>query len=112
MSQNFHALIPEIKSRIKEECVRETPQDNETLIGLPYPYVISGKGKQEALYYWDTYFINLGLLRMRMIDYARHNVENLIFLLRKFGYVPASNAREMLTHSQPPFLPWMVRDIY
>lgn len=112
MSQNFHAMIPEIKSRIKEECVREMTQDNESLIGLPYPYVISGKGKTEALHYWDTYFINLGLLRMRMIDYARHNVENLIFLQRKFGYVPASNARDMVAHSQPPFLPWMVRDIY
>jgi alpha,alpha-trehalase len=105
-------LVPELKSRIKEECVRETPQDNDLLIGLPYPYVISGRGKQEALHYWDTYFINLGLLRMRMIDYARHNVENLIFLLRKFGHVPASNSRDMLGYSQPPFLPWMVRDIY
>ena len=112
MSQNFHSLIPELKSRIKEECVRETPQDSESLLGLPYPYVISGKGKSEALYYWDTYFINLGLLRMRMVDYARHNVENLIFLLRKFGYVPASNSRDMIAYSQPPFLPWMVRDIY
>ncbi len=112
MSQNFHSLIPELKSRIKEECVRETPQDTESLLGLPYPYVISGKGKAEALYYWDTYFINMGLLRMRMIDYARHNVENLIYLLRKLGHVPASNSRDMLSHSQPPFLPWMVRDIY
>ncbi|HNW59383.1 MAG TPA: trehalase family glycosidase [bacterium] len=112
MSQNFHSLVPELKSRIKEECVRETPQDSDELIGLPYPYVISGKGKSEALYYWDTYFINLGLLRMRMIDYARHNVEDLVFLLRKFGHVPASNSRDMLGYSQPPFLPWMVRDIY
>lgn len=112
MSQNFHSLVPELKSRIKQECMRETPQDSDALIGLPYPYVISGRGKSEALHYWDTYFINLGLLRMRMIDYARHNVENLIFLLRKFGHVPASNARAELGFSQPPFLPWMVRDIY
>lgn len=112
MSHNYHSLIPELKARIKEECMRETPSDTENLLGVPYPYVIPGKGKVEALHYWDTYFINMGLLRMRMIDHARHNVENLIYLVRKLGYVPASNARAMIAHSQPPFLPWMVRDIY
>ncbi len=112
MSQNFHSLIPELKKRIREECMRETLHDTDELIGLPNPYIIPGKGKPEALFYWDTYFINLGLLRMRMVDSARHNVENLVFLLRKLGYVPASNHRSMLSHSQPPFLPWMVRDVY
>ncbi len=112
MNGNFHSLIPELKRRIKEECIRETYQDTAELVALPNPYVIPGKGKAEALHYWDSYFINLGLLRMRMVDYARHNVENLIHLVRLFGYVPASNHRDMLSYSQPPFLPWMVRDVY
>ncbi|MBN2355858.1 hypothetical protein JXO59_07080 [candidate division KSB1 bacterium] len=112
MSQNFHSLIPELKKRLKEECLREITQDTNELLGLPNPYIIPGKGKVEALHYWDTHFINLGLLRMRMVDYARHNVENLVYLVRQLGYVPASNHRDMLSHSHPPFLPWMVRDIY
>ena len=112
MAQNYHSLIPEIKQRIKEEMICETLSDTDELVGLPNPYVVPGKDKHGAQYYWDTYFINLGLIRMKMIDYARRNVENLIFLQRKFGFVPASNKKDMLNFSQPPLLPWMVRDIY
>lgn len=112
MTNNFHSLIPEIKKRIQEEFVRETPADTEELLALPYPYVVPTKKTRDALYYLDTYFINLGLLRMKMIDLARHNVENLIFLFRKFNYVPTSNRKDVQSLSQLPLLPWMVRDIY
>ncbi len=112
MPQNFHSLIPEIKKRMNDEFLRETSADTEELLAVPYPYVVPAKKERDALFYWDTYFINLGLIRMKMIDQARHNVENLIFLLRKFGFVPASNRKDLLTISHPPFLPWMVRDVY
>jgi alpha,alpha-trehalase len=112
MNQNFHSIIPEIKERIKSECIAETTTDSAEYIAVPYPYVIPGKGTKSALYYWDTYFINIGLIKMKMIDQARHNVENLIFLFRKYGFVPASNIKEMLNIFHPPVLPWMVRDVY
>ena len=112
MSLNFHSLIPEIQKRIKDEFIRETKTETPELLALPYPYVVPGKGIREALYYWDTFFINIGLIKMRMIDYARHNVENLIFLARKLDFVPASNHKNIATNFQPPLLPWMVRDIY
>lgn len=113
MSNNYHSLIPDIKRRIKDEFVQETPSDTDELLGLPYPYVVPGAGKVAALYYWDTYFINMGLIKIRMTEQARHNVENLIFLLRRHGgYVPASNHKSMLDHSHLPLLPWMVRDVY
>jgi alpha,alpha-trehalase len=111
MSQNFHELVPIIKERIQTECIREHPASEE-LLDLPYAYVTPGRGKKSALYYWDTYFINLGLIRLQILDLARYNVENLIYLMRKFGYVPASNLKSMLGYSNPPLLPWMVRDVY
>ncbi len=111
MSNNYHSLIPDFKRRVKE-LVRETPADTEELLALPYPYVVPGSDKVEALYYWDAYLINLGLIKMRMTEQARHNVENLVFLLRHYGYVPASNHKSMLHHSHLPLLPWMVRDVY
>jgi len=112
MGHHFHALIPELKRRIREECVRETPSDTTDLVGVPYPYIIPGKGKIPALYYWDSYFIILGLLRMRMIDLARHTVDNLVFLQRQLGFIPYANAKSMLSYSAPPMLAWMVRDVY
>jgi len=112
MSRNFHAVIPEIKQRIKEECVQETPVDTEALIGVPYPYVMTDHGNGPALYYWDAYFINLGLLRMRMIDLARHTVDNLAYLQRHLGFIPESNHKNLTSHSAMPMLAWMVRDVY
>ena len=112
MSLHYRSLFPEIKQRIKSECVRETPSDTEQLLSLPYPYIVPAARERDALFYWDTYFINMGILRMGMIEHARHNVENLVYLQRRFGHVPASNRKDAAGHSHPPMLPWMVRDIY
>jgi len=112
MSRHFHDLIPVIKRRIKEEYIKEIPQDTDELVGVPYPYVSSGRTQEPALYSWDTFFINQGLIRMRMIDLARHMVDNLAYLQHHLGFIPYSNQKSMLSHSAPPMLAWMGRDVY
>lgn len=112
MSQKFQTLVPELKERIQNELIREQTEDTEQLIGVPYPFVTPGKQKHDALYYWDTYFINLGLIRLKLVDLARHNAENLIVLQRKFGYVPLSNLHATSQMSSLPLLPWIIRDVY
>ena len=108
----FHDLIPVFKERIEKEFIREQTKDTDELFGVPYPYLAAGKNEKDGLYYFDTYFANIGLIRMKMVDLARHNVDNLIYLLRSHEYVPASNRKTLPYISQPPMLPWMVRDIY
>ena len=112
MAKHYHSIMSELTTRIKEEYTKETTLDTDDLIALPYPYVVPGKDKKSALFYWDTYFINLGLIKMRLIDQARHNVENLIYLFRKYNFIPSSNRKDLTNVSQPPLLPWMVRDVY
>lgn len=112
MAHNFHAILPELKKRIQEEFVREIGEDNSELTALPSPYVTPGASKKDALYYWDSYFINLGLIRLKLVDLARHNVENIIYLQRKLGYVPCSNLKNKTWRPVLPLLPWFVRDIY
>jgi len=112
MAHNFHALLPELKDRIQKDFVREIVEDTEELSGVPYPYVTPGSSKKDALYYWDSYFINLGLIRLKLVDLARHNVENIIYLQRKLGYVPCSNRKNKTWRPVLPLLPWFVRDIY
>ncbi len=112
MSQKFQSILPELKERTQNELVREITEDTENFIGVPYPFVTPGKQKQDALFYWDTYFINLGLIRLKLIDLARHNAENLIFLQRKLGYIPASNLKAKLETPSLPLLPWIIRDVY
>lgn len=65
------------------------------------------------LYYWDTYFTNLGLLEDGEAELARGNIEDLIFCLYKFGCVPNMCRGNGATYaSQPPLLFMMIKDYY
>ena len=70
-------------------------------------------GDLTNLYYWDTYFTNLGLLGDGETELARGNIENLIFCLYKFGCVPnMCRANGAAYASQPPLLFMMAKDYY
>ena len=112
MSTSYQALVPEIKRRLVEEFQNENTSDTDVLLGLPYPFTASGKDHRNALYYWDTFFINQALIKFKLIDQARHNVENLIYLYRKLNFIPLSSHVHLNADFHPPLLPWMVRDIY
>ncbi len=83
---------------------------------LPFPFVppsISDEGMFRVLYYWDTYFTNIGLIADGHTDWARENVDNLIYALEKFGCVPNyTRADGAKFCSQPPLLSLMIKDIY
>lgn len=89
-------------------------QENEgNLIGLPKPYTVpSIEGHFQELYYWDTYFTNVGLILSNRLDLAKNNTENIAFMINKYGYMPNGNRTYYLTRSQPPFFTLMVREIY
>ncbi|MBI3985920.1 MAG: alpha,alpha-trehalase [Lentisphaerae bacterium] len=93
-------------------CLRETPADTGTLIGLPFPYIVpSVKDAFQEIYYWDAYFTNLGLIAQGLPRLARANTDNLLHLMDRFGFVPNGNRTFYLRNSQPPYLAMMVRDV-
>ena len=54
--------------------LRSEPKDRESLIGLPYPYTVPRiKDYFNELYYWDTYFTNVGLILSNKPEYAKNN---------------------------------------
>ena len=81
---------------------------------LPFDFVPPCvDGVLTDLYYWDTYFTNLGLFRDGLGEYALGNIEDLKFCLRKFGKVPNMCRRDGAElASQPPLLSMMVSDAY
>ena len=40
------------------------------------------------------------------------NIENFIYLIDTYGFIPNGSHKSMLNRSQPPFLSLMVREIY
>lgn len=80
---------------------------------LPFPYTspcIKGEGKFSFFFYWDTYFTNLGLLAHGHADMARNNIRNMLWLIRRQGYMP--NHVGLFNRSQPPYLCRMVDDYF
>ncbi len=80
---------------------------------LPYPSVSPNHlyfaGSQ---YYWDTYFILLGLIDSGRGDLARGMVDNLAYLYRRFGLIPARNTLMSVGRTQSPFLTSMIWEVY
>ena len=62
-------------------------------------------------FYWDSYFIILGLLVSGRAKFARGMVDNFIYLFRRFGRIPSHNRFINLVGSQPPFLTSMGEEI-
>lgn len=92
---------------------REHKTDEDTLIGLPYPYTVPcAENYFNELYYWDTYFTNKALFAIGNAEQAKNNVMNILYLIEKFGYMPNGNRTFYLKRSQPPYAAFMADDVY
>lgn len=82
-------------------------------IPLPFPFNVPCISIHfQNLFYYDTYFLNRGLIALGDIRQAENNVNALLYLVDKLGYVPNSNRLDMTNRSQPPYLCMMAKDIY
>ncbi len=81
------------------------------LLYLPYPYVVPG-GRFNEMYGWDSYFIQVGLLRDGLIELARDLADNFLYEIRYYGKILNANRTYYLTRSQPPFLTQMLLGVY
>ena len=68
----------------------ETKESKNSLIPLPYPYIVPG-GRFREIYYWDSYFTMLGLQVSKRVDLIQNMVNNFAYLIDHFGYIPNGN---------------------
>ena len=114
VEQTLRARMPE-GSFTKIE-LRQLPADPKEirehgLLYLPHPYVVPG-GRFNEMYGWDSYFIQVGLLRDGEIELAKNMVDNFLYQIENYGKVLNANRTYYLTRSQPPFLTQMVLGVY
>ena len=106
-------MLQEKIAKQLSECICVEKEDRDTIIGLPYPYSVPTEGnKFHELYYWDTYFTNLGLICSGALEQAKNNVDDMLYLVERYGFMPNGSRTFYLNRSQPPFLSIMVRDIF
>lgn len=87
---------------------RKNIRTDGSLLPLPYPYIVPG-GRFQEQFYWDSYFIMLGLEASKRYELSDGIMANCDYMIRKFGFIPTGNRTYFTTRSQPPLYMHMVR---
>ena len=103
-------------SAMKDIEIRTLPRNvlsirEHGLLYLPRPYVVPG-GRFNEMYGWDSYFIQVGLLRDDQLGDASDLVENFLYEIEHYGSILNANRTYFLSRSQPPFLTPMILAVY
>lgn len=93
------------------------PKDDESLLGLPKPYLVpSYRAKTgfdyNELYYWDSYFMVQGMLDNEHQELVSGILEDLLALFKRFKVIPNASRTYLTGRSQPPFLTTFIFDVY
>uniref|UniRef100_A0A3B3SUQ1 Trehalase n=3 Tax=Paramormyrops kingsleyae TaxID=1676925 RepID=A0A3B3SUQ1_9TELE len=105
----LHQLWKSLGRKIRLD-VRDRPE-LYSLIYTPHPFIVPG-GRFREIYYWDSYWVINGLLLSEMQDTAKGMIQNFLYLVDRYGFVPNGSRRYYERRSQPPFLALMVESYY
>ncbi|KAJ2848367.1 hypothetical protein IWW36_003336 [Coemansia brasiliensis] len=92
-------------TRLCDGCV-------SSLLATNHTFIVSGGAKSREFTYWDTYYINLGLLQSGLYKTARGVLGNLLDMIRLYGFVPTGGRVYFTDRSGLPLLALMVKDYY
>lgn len=85
--------------------------DRYSFLYVPNGFIVPG-GRFKELYYWDSFWMVRGLLLSNMPQTAKGMIENLLYLVEKYGYIPNGSRNYYLGRSQPPLLAAMVASYF
>lgn len=93
------------------------PKDDESLIGLPKPYLVPAFEENHSfdfneLYYWDSYFMVQGMFDANHQELVTGILEDLFALFKRFKVIPNASRTYLMGRSQPPFLTTFIREVY
>ena len=96
---------------------RYHPKDDETLFGLPKPYLVPAFEAGHSfdfneLYYWDSYFMVQGMLDDDRKELVMGILENLVYLQKRLKIIPNASRTYLTGRSQPPLLTSFIFDLY
>ncbi|XP_076275803.1 trehalase-like isoform X2 [Rhynchophorus ferrugineus] len=101
------AIWPQLSRKISQH-VFDQP-DTFSLIPVKNAFIIPG-GRFKEFYYWDSYWILKGLLLSDMKETAKGIIDNFIYMVSTYGFVPNGGRIYYLNRSQPPVLTLMMKD--
>jgi len=105
---DLHGFWHELGREIKD-AVNQT-RNQYSMLFVSHPVIIPG-GRFKEFYYWDSYWIQKGLLVSEMKDTVQGMIENFFEMVESLGYVP-NGGRVYYERSQPPLLLPMVKNFF
>ncbi|XP_017753847.1 PREDICTED: trehalase-like [Eufriesea mexicana] len=81
--------------------------ERHSLIYVNNGFIIPG-GRFKEFYYWDSYWVIEGLLLSDMYQTAKGIIDNFLYMVEKYGFIPNGGRIYYLMRSQPPLLHLMV----
>lgn len=99
------------------KLVRENISDDDSLIGLPYPYLVPAfePGHEfdfNEMYYWDSYFMCQGIMNQGNKELVVGILENLLSMFERFKIIPNASRTYLMGRSQPPILTSFILEVY
>jgi alpha,alpha-trehalase len=99
------------------KLTRFHPKDDDTLLGLPNPYLVPSYVENAGfdyneLYYWDSYFMVQGMLDEQHRDLVVGILEDLLSLFLRLKVIPNASRTFLTGRSQPPLLTSFIFDVY
>ncbi|ESU11608.1 hypothetical protein FGSG_05622 [Fusarium graminearum PH-1] len=102
-------IWPDLTRRYDQDAKNCSDCPN-SFIPVNRSFVVAG-GRFREPYYWDSYWIILGLLRTggSFIEIAKNTIENFLDFIEEYGFVPNGARIYYLNRSQPPLLSQMIK---
>lgn len=101
-----------------KQLERTHPKDDETLFGVPKPYLVPAYEPGHSfdfneLYYWDSYFMVQGFLHSKDHKNLTMGIlEDLVSLQKRLKIIPNASRTYLTGRSQPPLLTSFIFDLY
>jgi alpha,alpha-trehalase len=93
------------------------PKDDESLLGVPKPYLVPSYDESTSfdyneLYYWDSYFMVQGMYDADHQELVSGILEDFMSLFKRFKIIPNASRTYLMGRSQPPFLTTFIFEVY
>ncbi len=93
------------------------PKDDESLIGVPKPYLVPSYAEghefdYNELYYWDSYFMVQGMFDLEHKELISGILEDLLYMFKRFKIIPNGSRLYYTSRTQPPFLTSFIWEVY
>lgn len=106
----FYDMLLELNRTWMKLSKKALDFPGSSIIQTNIPFFVAGDRFRE-FYYWDSFWILKGLLRLDMKESAMNIVKNMVFMIEKFGFVPNGARIYYTKRSQPPMLLHMMKAV-